>query len=105
MIRARGAEVGFDFAMGKRDRIYNTFDAHRLLHWAGEGKQLALKGELFAAYFSRAKTPARMKCCCAAEAVGLDREAARRAAFGNMPTRCARPSSSSSAMASTRCRP
>ena len=43
MIRQRGAEVGFDFAMGKRDRIYNTFDAHRLLHWAeGEGKQKEL---------------------------------------------------------------
>ena len=34
MIRARGAELGFTF--GQRDRIYNTFDAHRLLHWAGE---------------------------------------------------------------------
>jgi predicted DsbA family dithiol-disulfide isomerase len=33
-IRARGAEVGFDFRMDKRGRIYNTFDAHRLLHWA-----------------------------------------------------------------------
>lgn len=32
MIRARGAELGFEFR--KRGRIYNTFDAHRLLHWA-----------------------------------------------------------------------
>src|SRR5271155_2748942 len=31
-IRARGAEVGFSFNIAKRDRIYNTFDAHRLLH-------------------------------------------------------------------------
>src|SRR5579872_1423784 len=31
-IRARGAELGFDFNMQKRGRIYNTFDAHRLLH-------------------------------------------------------------------------
>jgi predicted DsbA family dithiol-disulfide isomerase len=29
-IRARGAELGFTFEMGKRSRVYNTFDAHRL---------------------------------------------------------------------------
>ncbi|MES2350003.1 MAG: DsbA family oxidoreductase [Pseudomonadota bacterium] len=58
MIRARGAEVGFDFAMGKRDRIYNTFDAHRLLHWADlEGKQRELKEALFAAYFTQGEDP------------------------------------------------
>ena len=34
-IRARAAEVGFTMAMGDESRIYNTFDAHRLLHWAG----------------------------------------------------------------------
>ena len=38
-IRMRGADVGFKFATadeagGGRSRIYNTFDAHRLLHWA-----------------------------------------------------------------------
>ncbi|GJI88483.1 MULTISPECIES: DsbA family oxidoreductase [Duganella] len=58
MIRARGAEVGFDFAMGKRDRIYNTFDAHRLLHWADlEGKQRELKEALFSAYFTQGEDP------------------------------------------------
>lgn len=52
MIRSRGAEVGFRFDMQKRTRIYNTFDAHRLLHWAGlEGRQLQLKQALFRAYF------------------------------------------------------
>jgi predicted DsbA family dithiol-disulfide isomerase len=52
MIRARGAELGFRFDMNKRTRIHNTFDAHRLLHWAGlEGRQLALKQALLAAYF------------------------------------------------------
>ncbi len=52
-IRARGAEVGFEF--GPRTRIYNTFDAHRLLHWAataGDGRQLALKHALLRAYFT-----------------------------------------------------
>ena len=34
-IRDRGAEVGFEFRKEGRDRIYNTFNAHRLLHWAG----------------------------------------------------------------------
>ena len=51
----RGAALGFTFDMGKRSRIYNTFDAHRLLHWAegeGEGRQRALKHALLRAYFS-----------------------------------------------------
>jgi predicted DsbA family dithiol-disulfide isomerase len=52
-IRARGAELGFTFGMGMRRRIYNTFDAHRLLHWAGlEGKQRELKHALLRAYFT-----------------------------------------------------
>jgi predicted DsbA family dithiol-disulfide isomerase len=55
-LRARGEELGFTFDMGKRKRIYNTFDAHRLLHWAElEGRQLALKEALFAAYFTAGK--------------------------------------------------
>lgn len=50
-IRARGAALGFVFS--KRDRVYNTFDAHRLLHWAeSEGHQQALKHALFRAYFT-----------------------------------------------------
>ena len=54
MIRQRGADVGFDFALGARKRIYNTFDAHRLIHWAGEqGRQKELKKALFDAYFTK----------------------------------------------------
>src|SRR3954470_22688770 len=34
-IRERGASVGFDFRKEGRGRVYNTFNAHRLLHWAG----------------------------------------------------------------------
>eukprot|EP01133_Synstelium_polycarpum_P019868 gene19868-23807_t len=57
-IRARGEQLGFTFAMDKRGRIYNTFDAHRLLHWAGlEGHQKALKMALFDAYFTQGKDP------------------------------------------------
>lgn len=54
-IRERGAELGFTFGMGARTRTYNTFDAHRLLHWAGmegEGRQAALKHALLGAYFT-----------------------------------------------------
>jgi predicted DsbA family dithiol-disulfide isomerase len=57
-LRARGAEVGFDFRMDKRARIYNTFDAHRLLHWAEiEGRQKALKEALLHAYFTDGENP------------------------------------------------
>ena len=52
-IRARGAALGFTFNMDRRSRVYNTFDAHRLLHWAElEGRQLALKQLLLRAYFT-----------------------------------------------------
>jgi len=58
-IRQRGAEVGFTFKAGGRGRVYNTFDAHRLLHWAGlagvEGPQHALKKALLEAYQGRAE--------------------------------------------------
>ena len=44
--------------MEKRSRIYNTFDAHRLLHWAElEGRQHALKTALFSAYFTDGRNP------------------------------------------------
>lgn len=58
VIRERGEAVGFSFRMDKRDRIYNTFDAHRLLHWAeGEGRQQALKHALLRAYFTDGENP------------------------------------------------
>lgn len=57
-IRQRGLQVGFGFNMERRGRIYNTFDAHRLLHWAGlQGRQLELKHALFAAYFTEGRDP------------------------------------------------
>jgi len=51
-IAQRGADVGFGFNPDGRGRIYNTFDAHRLLHWAGlisAEQQLALKKALLVA--------------------------------------------------------
>jgi predicted DsbA family dithiol-disulfide isomerase len=78
-IRARGAELGFEFRFAKRSRIYNTFDAHRLLHWAAAtGKQKALKEALFTAYFSAGLDPSdhRVLEAVAAQA-GLDPARAR----------------------------
>jgi predicted DsbA family dithiol-disulfide isomerase len=52
-IRERGADVGFTFNMDRRKRVVNTFDAHRLLHWAAlQGRQTELKQALLAAYFT-----------------------------------------------------
>jgi predicted DsbA family dithiol-disulfide isomerase len=79
MIRARAAEVGFTMAMSDQSRIYNTFDAHRLLHWAGiEGGQASLKLALFETYFSEGLNPADHDVLvAAAEKAGLDGAAAR----------------------------
>jgi len=53
MIQARGKEVDFDFNFTPESRIRNSFDAHRLLHWANlEGKQAELKAALFKAHFT-----------------------------------------------------
>lgn len=78
-IRARAAEVGFTIATGPDSRIYNTFDAHRLLHWAGlKGRQLPLKHALFEAYFTRGENPGDHDVLvAAAESVGLDPVEAR----------------------------
>lgn len=78
-IRQRGAALGFQFEMGKRARIYNTFAAHRLLHWAGlQGKQHELELALFSAYFTDGKDPGDYDVLVdAAGKAGLDATAAR----------------------------
>ena len=54
-IRIKALEAGFDFHPEGRKRVYNTFDSHRLLHWAGQEfgleKQATLKKELLNTYF------------------------------------------------------
>lgn len=79
MIRDRAAALGFTMAMSEDSRIYNTFDAHRLLHWAEEaGHQKALKVALFEAYFTRGQDPSDPEVLAAAAAeAGLDPDAAR----------------------------
>lgn len=76
-IRQRGAEAGFAFKAEGRGRIWNTFDAHRLLAWAeaeGQpGQQHVLKKALLEAYHGRAESPADHAVLLAsAVAVGLD---------------------------------
>lgn len=77
LIRERAAAVGLHFAI--RTHVYNTFDAHRLLYWAGlEGRALPLAHALLAAYHERGENPAThavlLRCAAAA---GLDVERAR----------------------------
>jgi predicted DsbA family dithiol-disulfide isomerase len=85
MIRERAAEAWPDFSdgkpfemrMGEDSRIWNTFDAHRLIHWAGEaGKatQAAMKKALFRVHFTEGKNIADAGVLtAAAESAGLDR--------------------------------
>jgi predicted DsbA family dithiol-disulfide isomerase len=81
MIRDRAAEVGFIMAMDEHSRIYNTFDAHRLLHWAGTigpERQQALKHALLEAYFTHQQNPSDAEVLVdAAVTAGLDGEEAR----------------------------
>jgi predicted DsbA family dithiol-disulfide isomerase len=80
-IQARAAELGFVIALSPEDgRVYNTFDAHRLLHWAGlEGRQYELKLALFDAYFTHCLNPSDHDVLAdVAERAGLDREEAAR---------------------------
>jgi predicted DsbA family dithiol-disulfide isomerase len=80
VIRERGAAVGFHF--GERAWVWNTFDAHRLLHWAGiagpAGSQRALKHALLQAYHGEGRNPgAEDVLLDLAARVGLDVGAAR----------------------------
>ncbi|MES2497874.1 MAG: DsbA family oxidoreductase [Pseudomonadota bacterium] len=77
MIRDRAAAVGFAINFTPDSRIYNTFDAHRLLHWAGTlggERQRALKHALFEAYFTEQRDPSdRAVLIEVAGEAGLDR--------------------------------
>jgi len=73
-IKSLAANVGFAMNTSDESRIYNTFDAHRLLAWAkGEGKQLALKQQLFALNFTNQLDVGNHDALvAAAEKAGLD---------------------------------
>lgn len=80
-IRQRGADVGFSFNPGGRGRIYNTFDAHRLLHWAALedlAKQRALKMALLVACHSQSQNMESHEVLLrAVQEAGLELERAR----------------------------
>jgi predicted DsbA family dithiol-disulfide isomerase len=72
-IRAAAQEAGVSLA-GRPDRLYDTFDAHRLLHWSrAKGCERSLKRALLAAYFERGRNIADHAVLAdVARQVGLD---------------------------------
>lgn len=74
----RGAALGYEFKFPVGGRVYNTFDAHRLIHWAAEfGLQTKLKLALFDLYFQQAGDPSdHQQLLNVVESVGLDPAAA-----------------------------
>ncbi len=80
-MRERGASVGFEFRREGRGRIYNTFDAHRLIYWAGvegaPGQQHDLKKALLVAHHGEGRSPASHDVLIeVAASVGLDQDRA-----------------------------
>jgi len=86
-IAARGAAVGFEFRKEGRGRVWNTFDAHRLLLWAGEQgaqEQRDLKMALLKAYHGEGRNPSDPKVLAdVAESVGLARKEAEAVLAGD----------------------
>jgi predicted DsbA family dithiol-disulfide isomerase len=78
-VRERAAAIGLPFMQDHTSRIYNTFDAHRLLHWTrGTGAQPALTRALFRANFGDGADVSDIEVLvAAAESVGLDAAEAR----------------------------
>ncbi|VWX56197.1 DsbA family oxidoreductase [Sphingorhabdus sp. 109] len=78
-LRSAGSALDFEFNHGEKMRMVNTFDAHRLLHWAGEtGKQTALKLALFKAHFTDGRNVSDHETLVEiATSVGLDEKRAR----------------------------
>jgi predicted DsbA family dithiol-disulfide isomerase len=74
-LQQSGEALGFTFNYRPESRIWNSFDAHRLLHWAEEaGKGLALKQALFKANFTEQRDISDHQVLAdAAAGVGLDR--------------------------------
>lgn len=73
-----GADLGFAFNYADDMRMYNTFKAHQLLHWAGtQGRQHDLKMALFGSFFTHRRNVDDPEVLAdAAAEIGLDRDAA-----------------------------
>ncbi|OYY42886.1 MAG: disulfide bond formation protein DsbA [Gallionellales bacterium 35-53-114] len=80
MITARGAALGFPFNFKDDGRIYNTFNAHRLLYWARQfDRQTELKLALFGLYFTEGGNPGNVdELLQAATKAGLPPDEARK---------------------------
>lgn len=81
VIKQQGEALGFTFKYGPESRIWNTFDAHRLLAWALTlDKQLPLKMALFKSNFTDQRPTNDVEALVdAAREAGLDADAAREA--------------------------
>jgi predicted DsbA family dithiol-disulfide isomerase len=79
MIKQRGLDVGYAFGQRGGGRIYNTFDAHRLLHWVeSQNKQTELKLALFDLYFKQGGDPSdHQQLLDVVKTLGLDAKAAQ----------------------------
>ena len=81
VIAERAAAVGMPMHQTDESRSYNTFDAHRLLYWAGtlgQEQQIALKRQLLKTYhFDNLDTGDIEVLVQAAQQAGLDADAAR----------------------------
>ncbi|ANN79527.1 DsbA family oxidoreductase [Bordetella flabilis] len=81
VISERAAAVGMKVRMAEDNRSFNTFDAHRLLHWAGlqdQGSQTALKKRLLEVYhYENLDTSDAEVLAKAAADAGLDEAQAR----------------------------
>ena len=77
-IQQRGLALGYAFGNSGGGRIYNTFDAHRLLHWARQfGRQTQLKLAFFDLYFKHNGDPSDpQQLLSVVASVGLDIELA-----------------------------
>ena len=78
-LRKRGDELGFVF--GKREYIWNSFDAHRLLYWAetelGLETQRKLKLALLTEYHTESKNPSDQQVLInIVEQLGFDKDRA-----------------------------
>ncbi|QIZ76192.1 DsbA family oxidoreductase [Ferrimonas lipolytica] len=78
-ITKRANELGFDMRLDKQSHTYNTFDAHRLLHWAKlQGQDTALKMALFTLYFTDGGNPSDHQALLQqVDQLGLDVDAAK----------------------------
>jgi predicted DsbA family dithiol-disulfide isomerase len=74
-----GKDLDFEFDWTEDSRIYNTFAAHQLLHWASEsGQAQALKLALFDAYFTNGRDVSDPEVLIeTAASIGLDADDAK----------------------------